>query len=342
MAVRKVKAKKQVDFFLPMMQRELIAPYVITRVAGDLFKGAKGDTVSLRIPGLKAKARDYNFRGRTAPIVFDDIMGGAAVPIKLDKHVYSATALEDEHLTLDEISFAQEVLAPQVEAVVGDFEKKIVAALRAVNAKHTVPFNLATGDPHLLAIEARRVMDSDKVAPRGGRTFLVGSDVAAGLLASDRLSRYDSTGQEGTPALREAVIGRLAGAPVVEHSGLEPDEAYYLHKTGLIVGNVAPVVPQGVTAGRSGISRDGFAVRWIQDYDPNYLRDRSVVSSFLGTNEFRDERNADGTWIFEEGDFDEEELEAAGVDPEDVNPVGTRKNVRVVKLDVTGTGSVLD
>lgn len=341
MAVLKVKPKKVVDFFLPMVERELISPFVVTRVNGDNFKGAKGDTVTLRVPGLKAVARDYNFRGRTGPIVLDDISGQAAISIKLNTHVYSATGLEDEHFTLDEINFANEVLVPQVAAVTDRIESKVVAGFRAADVKHSVSFD-AGDDPYLVALEAKRLMDGEKVAPQAGRFYFVGSDVAAAWLASDRLSRYDSTGQEGTPALREATIGRIAGAPVVEHSGLDPDEGYYLHKSGLIVGNVAPAVPQGAVKGTTGLSRNGFAVRWIQDYDPQYLRDRSVVSSFLGVNDFRDERNADGSWIYEQGDLDDDEFATMGIDPDTLPLAGAaRQNVRIVKFNVTGTGSVL-
>ena len=341
MAVLKVKARKVIEFFLPMVERELISPFLVTRVAGDNFKGALGDTVTLRIPGLKAVARDYNFRGRTAPIVLDDISGGAAVPIKIDTHVYSATGLEDEHMTLDEINFATEVLAPQVAAVTDRLETKTVAGIRAsaAAAKHQLTFD-AGDDPYLVTLEAKRLMDSEKVAPAGGRVFLVGSDIAAQWLASDRLSRYDSVGQDGTPALREATIGRLAGAPVVEHPGLNPGEGFYFHKSGLVTANLAPVVPQGVVQGRTGITRNGFATRWIQDYDPQYLRDRSVVSSFFGYNDIRDERNADGSWKFEQGDMTDEEFEVQGIDPALLPAAGTaRKNVRMVRL-TGGTGPV--
>lgn len=331
MAVIKTKPEKVVAFFLGMLERELIAPFVVTRVAQDFFKGAQNDTVTLRISGLRAVARDYEFRTRTAPIVLDDIAGEDSIDVKLDTHLYSATALTDEQMTLDDIEFANDVLGPQVDAVAGRAEGKVAAGLRAALVKYTVTFGDAA-DPHLVALEARRLMSSEKVAPYGGRAFLVGSDIAANFLASDRLSRYDSTGQEGTPALRESIIGRLAGAPVVQHEGLDPDEGYYLHKSGIVLGNVAPVVPQGVTAGRTGISKNGFAVRWIQDYDPNYLRDRSVVSSFMGVNDVRDERD----------------LTDMSVRPADYDPDGAGagaatgpRNVRVVKLDFTGTGSVL-
>jgi hypothetical protein len=325
-AVIKAKPQKVVAFFLGMLERELIAPFVVTRVGQDFFKGAQNDTVTLRVV-----ARDYEFRTRTAPIVLDDIAGEDSIDVKLDTHVYSATALTDEQMTLDEINFATEVLGPQVEAVTGRLEAKVVAGLRGAQVKHTVTFGDGV-DPHLVALEARRLMSSEKVAPYAGRTFLVGSDIAANFLASDRLSRYDSTGQEGSPALRESIIGRLAGAPVVVHEGLDPDEGYYLHKSGLVLGNVAPVVPQGATAGRTGISKNGFAVRWIQDYDPNYLRDRSVVSSFAGVNDVQDERD----------------LATGEIRPDNYDPDGAGagaatgpRNVRIVKLDFTGTGSVL-
>lgn len=331
MAVIKAKPQKVVAFFLGMLERELIAPFVVTRVGQDFFKGAQNDTVTLRVSGLRAVARDYEFRTRTAPIVLDDIAGEDSIDVKLDTHVYSATALTDEQMTLDEINFATEVLGPQVEAVTGRLEAKVVAGLRGAQIKHTVAFGDGA-DPHLVALEARRLMSSEKVAPYAGRTFLVGSDIAANFLASDRLSRYDSTGQEGSPALRESIIGRLAGAPVVVHEGLDPDEGYYLHKSGLVLGNVAPVVPQGATAGRTGISKNGFAVRWIQDYDPNYLRDRSVVSSFAGVNDVQDERD----------------LTDGSIRPDNYDPDGAGagaatgpRNVRIVKLDFTGSGSVL-
>lgn len=345
MAVRKIKAKKQINFALPMLQRQLIAPLVTTMIGGDNFKGALGDTVSLKVTeGSIAVAREYDFRGRTGPIVLDDIFQtGGNFPVKLNTHLYSATGLEDEHFTLDDISFAQEVLAPQVAAVAEKMEQKTVAGFRNLSFKHSIAFD-AADDPHLISIEARRLMDSEKVAPRNGRVHLIGSDIAAAWLASDRLSKYESTGETGTPALRDAIIGRLGGAPVIVHDGLRPEEGYYFHSSGLLVANVAPAVPLGATTGNSGISRLGYGLRWIQDYDANYLRDRSVVSSFYGLNEVRDERDPEGNWIVEVGEFDEDQLEVMrNRDGSAVTPVavGTRKNVRVIKYNVTGTGSVL-
>lgn len=343
MAVRKIKAKKTVDFFLPLLQRELLLPLLVSRYSGENFKGAKGDTVTMRTGKLKAVARDYDFRGRTGPIVLDDIFpDGASLPIKLNKHVVSATGLEDEHFTLDEVDFATEILNPQATAVAEDIEAKALAGFRAASVKHTVTITANT-DPLLATAEARRLMNSDKVAPISGRVHLIGTDIAAAWAASDRLARYDSVGQEGTPALREAIIGRLSGDPVVVHSGLAPDEGYYFHQSSIVLATVAPSIPRGVAFGQSA-TRNGISMRHIQDYDANYLRDRSVVSCFAGVTEFRDERNADGSWIFEAGDFDDEELAVMGIDPADtsvVKPVGTRKNVRIVKYSTSGFGALI-
>jgi hypothetical protein len=231
-----------------------------------------------------------------------------------------------------------------VTAVVERVEAKALTAIRnTTSIKHTLEFG-DDADPHLIAVEAKRLMDSEKVAPYSGRVFVVGNNIAAHFRASDRLSRYDSTGQTGTPALRDAIIGELSGSPVVEHNGLGPNEGFYMHGTSFVLGNASPDVPRGAVTGNSGISRRGVSVRWIQDYDANYLRDRSIVSTFIGVNEIRDERTAEGNWIIEDGEFDADELavmrnrDGSAVVPV---PVGTRKNVRIVKLTFTGTPSVL-
>lgn len=346
MAVQKVKAKKQIQYALPMIERQLILPWVMTVLGKQNFVGAKNDTATFDVGAGKsiATARDYDFRGRTGPIVLDDIyQEGGNIPVKLNKHVVSATGLELEHLTLDDINFASDVLAPQTEAVANSLEAKALAGFRNLHPKASLAVT-AGQDPHLIAVEARRLLSSFKVAPLSGRVFLIGEDIAADWLASDRLSEYNSTGETGTPALRDAIIGRLAGAPVVVHNGLNPDEGFYMHSSGLVLANAAPVVPVGAVTGSSGISRRGLAMTWIQDYDAAYARDRSIVHSFAGVNEIRDERAADGSWIIEEGEFDDEELAVMrNRDGSAVVPVavGTRKNVRIVPLTGTGYGSVL-
>lgn len=326
MAVVKIKPDKAVAFFLAVMERELLAPMLSLRLGQVDFEGAKNDVVTLRTRALRAVARDYEWRTRTAPIVFDDITEAEdGIPVKLDTHVVSGTTLTDEHFTLDEIDFGLEVLAPQAQAIADRLESKTVAAFNAINFKSTL--GIAAGDdPHLIAVESRRLLDSHKVAPRQGRFFLIGSDIEAAWLASDRLSKYEWTGQAGTPAMRNATIGGLAGAPVMTSLSLPPDFGLYGHPTMLGIANVAPRVPRGVAEGRTGQNRNGYSMRYIIDYDPLYLRDRCVTSTFYGATSINDERVLTGA--------------TAG----DLLPVGDPnrgvKNVRGVKFTFAGGGSV--
>jgi P22 coat protein - gene protein 5 len=300
MAVIKAKPEKLISTALAIMEKRTVTPFLTTRLPDDTFVGAKNDTVTLRIGKLRAVARNYEWRTRTAPIVMDDIQGEGGIAFKLDTHVYSATGLTLEHLTLDEINLVREVVGPQAEAVAADLEAKVLAKFATIPWKRTMAIT-ATTDPHLAAIEARRLLDADKVAPRAGRAYLIGSNVEAAWLASDRLSKFDSTGQEGTPALREAIIGRLAGAPVISMMELDPNFIWYGHTSALALANVAPVVPGGAKTGARGVSRNGFAGTVIQDYDSNYARDRMMFHAFAGLTDIRDERAANGDLLDPDG-----------------------------------------
>lgn len=291
MAVIKAKQEKIVPYFLELFQRQQYLSMLIERFAGENFVGALGDTITVPVnKRLQATARTYTWRTRPQPIVLDDISGYEdGLALKLDTHLYSATGLTDEHMNLDEIDFAREVLQPQAEAVGDELNARCLAAWRAAHFKRDFEVDAGT-DPHLVAVESRRRLDADKTAPQSNRYFLIGSDVAADWLTSDRLSKYEWNGEVGTPAVRAATIGALSNTPVLVNNELAPNEAYYLHKTGLIMANMAPRVPQGAVAGRTGVNAGGFAARWIQDYDAAFLTDRSIVSTFAGMNEIRDER----------------------------------------------------
>jgi len=341
MAVIKAKPEKVIENFLPLVQRQLIAPLLVTRVSEDTFKGAEGDKVTVRINKLRTRTREYNFRGRTAPIQMDDISGGEEFEIKIDKHVYTATSLEDEHMTLDDVSYTREVLAPQTDAIAADYEARVVQGLYNVDAKQTLSID-ADDDPYLVALEAKRLMDSWKTAPSQGRVLLAGSNVAAAWLATDRLTRYDSTGQSGTPALRDAIIGKLASTAVVEIPELDPNKAFYMHPSSLVLASVAPDVPRGVSTGAK-VSKNGYGMRYIVDYDANYLRDRSIVSTFLGMNEIKDERYLTDGYHDPETGENVSSGTAGAVEHRagDIKHDAVAKNARIIPINLSGFTSVL-
>jgi len=299
MAVIKAKPEKFIPYLFPLLQRELVVPLITTRVADDTFVGAQGDTVTMRVGGLRTVARKYEWRTRTAPIVLDDIQGGDGIPITFGVHTYSATGLTDEHYTMDEIDLVREVLQPQTEAVARDLEADVVAAYTALPTRESVTFtenssNKEIGDPYVVAINAGRALDRQKAAPRSGRVWLVGANVAAAILKSDRVSKFDWAGPSNALALRDATIARLAGLDVVVSDAFDPNFSVVTHGTSLVLGTLAPKAPRGASMSQAARA-DGFAMRWLMDYDSNFLRDRSIVSMFSGIARVFDERNADGS-----------------------------------------------
>lgn len=345
MAVIKAKPRKAIESFIQVVDSSLLAPKVITQISGELFKGAAGDEVVLETRKRRTRSREYEFRTRTSPIQMDDISGGEELVIKLDTHVYTASAFTDEHLTLDDIDFVEEVFEPQADAIAADYETRAVQALHNVDAKTEIDFSV-NDDPYLIALEANRRMSSFKTAPNTGRVLIVGSNVAASWLASDRLSRYDSTGETGTPALRNATIGRIGNLRVLEIPELDPNEAFLQHQSSLVLASVAPIIPRGVIAGAYA-QRDGYGMRWIADYDAAFLRDRSIISTFLGINELKDERYLSDGYHDPETGANVAQGTPGAVEHRigDTKPDAIAKNVRIIPLHLTdfdATDGLLD
>lgn len=272
---------------LGLLRRELILPRLVTRLGIEDFRGAKNDTVNVRVPARLA-AREYEWRTRNNPIVLDDIEE-TSVPVALTEHPYSAVAVSDEELTLDITDFATQVLNPQILAVAEALEAAIATAIEGATYAVEIPYaetEDGTGAAFYRAlVDARKALNDAKV-PASERFVALGSSVEAAVLKEDAFRRVDESGS--SDALRDAVIGRAAGFTIIGNvQGLSPDFAVAGHKSAFAFANVAPEVPSGVPLGASTVF-DGLAMRWIRDYDPNYLRDRSVVSSFAGAASVED------------------------------------------------------
>lgn len=262
-----------------MLERELVLPRLVTRYGRADFAGQANDTITVRVPTILT-AREYEFRTRVNPIVMDDIAEDS-FPLTLNKHPYSAVAVTDEELTLDIASFATQVLAPQVRAVAEKLESYVATAMSTAPyaLNHTIAMSGTTDEPRNIAVEARRLLNVANV-PSGDRVLLLGANIEADFLKSDHLTKVSESGSDN--ALREGIIGRMAGFTVVGNvNSIDPNVGYAFHTSAFALANVAPVVPDGAVMGSSQ-AYGGLAMRWIRDYDPNYLRDRSVVSAFAG------------------------------------------------------------
>ncbi len=294
------KAEKLAGVALGLLQREIVLPNLFTSRYGiQDFKGAKGDVVNIKRPAI-LKAQDAGFRSRNA-IVYQDLLQ-SRIQVALSRYPISPVQLSDEELTLDIVDFAQDVTAPQVRALVEDFENTVAGALAGATYVHEVSYNAAgsgdIADPRKVAIQARKLLNQSNV-PAGGRYWIVGSEVSAAIASYDDLLDVDTSGM--SEAVREGVVGRLAGFTIVESNALDGDESYFVHNSAVALAYVAPAAPRGATS--SGIAVEGgFSVRQLFDYDSDTLKDRSILGVFTGGAVVTDPSvDADGDVIVDNG-----------------------------------------
>lgn len=272
------KADKMAATALALLQKEVKGAGLFVHKYGIAdYVGAKGDTVMIKRPPILA-ARDAGFRERNTLVV--DKIVQSKIAVKLDKHPYSRVELSPEEATLDEVNYVRDVQAPQVRALVEDFDKSIAAALAGATFVNEVAYDAATGDPRKVARRAKRLLDSANV-PAAGRMWLVGAAVSEAIATLDKLLDVDTAGIP--EALRDGVVGRLAGFAIIDWPTLEDDESYFVHNTAVALSAVAPVVPRGAAAGAT-ISGNGLAVTQVWDYQSDTLADQSTVHAFTGAN----------------------------------------------------------
>ncbi len=311
--------EKIVSQGLGLLQRQLILPRLVQRLGIADYRQTKNTTINIKIPSI-LPAHEYEWRTRAKAIEVDELEE-FSIPVTLNKHVVSAVTITDEELTFDIGSWGEQVARPQIEGVGRKLESYVATAMETdANYRHEVVW--IQGDPEdddrslwRAATKANRYLNEENV-PVDGRILLVGAAAEEAALNSKHLVDVDTSGTDGV--LRDAIIGRIAGFTVVGRcNSVDPDFAVAFHPTAFALGNVAPVVPDGVTTGAT-MTYDSLAMRWIRDYDADHLRDRSVYSSFAGAVSVEDGRN----WDEEDADFGEL----------------TEENVRAVKLDFSPFG----
>lgn len=291
-----VKGTKFAATALGLLRRQVKAPGLFTFKFGIAdFKGAEGDVINIKRPPVLV-AREKPWRGDDAIVV--DQLSNSKIQVALNRHIYSAVALSPEEETLDEIDYVRDVQQPQVSAILDFFENIVVSALRAAAFVFGVTFNTASSDPvesdpRKVAVRARKLAQKAHW-PLSGRYWLVGANVSEAVASYDKLLEVDASGLP--EALREGVVGRLAGWTIIELDALGDDESYFVHETAIAIANVAPVVPNGVAKGGGVAAGNGLAVTQLWDYDSDHLKDRSIVHSFAGATAVLDpEQNADGS-----------------------------------------------
>lgn len=280
MAHTPVKPQKIAATAAVALEEALVVPATFQREGIDQFKGAENDTINITVEGV-LPFRTYGWRNdRSQPIQFDEY-AERKIAVSFGGNIYSAVKLTDEQNDFDFNGWAK-LMAKQTEAVGRGLEREAVTTL--LNAPYNVTLGGAVAArPKLRAtlIRAREVLNRFRV-PSAGRVMLIGSGWESALLNDPDLNLASNVGDgEAVSALREATIGRKYGFNFVASSELPPDMAVAMVPSAFIFLTGAPTVPQSAPFG-STASHNGVALRWVRDYDPNFMQDRSVVNTYKG------------------------------------------------------------
>ena len=290
-----IKATKVVNTALGVLQRETILPNLVWRDAAGDFAGVKDDTITIRVPSFTT-SRTRTLRTGT-PITMDEV-SETSVDVKIDTDVYKGINVTDENLTLDIVDFGAQILNPILRAIVMGIEDELADTISGADYALTGAFS--EDAPLKSVLSARRKLN-DCYVPSSGRALVVGSEIEQ-IILEDLANRAVAAPAEQN-ALTDATIStNYGGFRVVLANGIAPDECYAIHNTAFVLSSRAPVVPDGATWG-AAMSSGGFAIRVIKDYDPLYLRDRCIGSSWIGCDVVKDDGdlNDDGQFVPEDG-----------------------------------------
>jgi hypothetical protein len=260
-----------------------VLPRTVRQDFSQEFVAGRGQTVNILAPISAGAARTYTKANRTArdAIVFDDI-AQTWIPVTMEDQVYKAMRLPDDFATFSLTSLEQQVLRPQAESVVDGLTAPLLAKMNAVATAPTtgagsVPALAADGSNAAQVLISMRAALNAKKVPFTDRFLALTPAAEAAILSLPQLQKVNESGSDGV--LREATLGRLFGFTIVTDPGLTKSIAY--HRDAFAHVTRPSRNPEGA-AKSATVAQDGFALRWIQHYNPLQLEDQSVVDAFVG------------------------------------------------------------
>lgn len=307
---QKIKPQHVADTYVGLIYDELLLTNLITPGSFDGFKGYEDDTVNVKVPGL-LPARSYAFRNdrNNDGIQFDQYSENT-VPLTFTAgRIYSAVRVTDEQNDFDQTTV--DYLAPvQARAVARGMENDTANTMR--NADYEVVVGGAENDIYKALVEARKLLNKFRV--QGVRNLVVGSDFEAALLLDKRFTAAISSGEQAGSIMRTGNIGNWVGFNIFVSDVIAPDEAIAFTDSSFAFAVAAPYVPASVPFGATAAS-DGYALRWLRDYDLRYVVDRSLVDCFFGSRQIKDKG-----WVVSE---------IAATQPESSGKAGSTVNTKV-------------
>jgi hypothetical protein len=263
--------------------QDLILPRLVLRDAEKDFGGGSGTVINVRTPptvtGGGARTYTQALRDAATPIVLDRLQE-ATIPVTIGPMLYKGAPITDEDFTFELTDFTRQVVDPLAQPVGIGAEKVLADEINSFTPSATIIPALDGSDIHQSILEARMELNKRHL-PQQGRVLVVAPEIEFALLVDEqnRLVRYQDSGS--TEALRNATIGRLYGMPVIISTELAANSFIIFQREAFAFVLRAPLVPDGCTYGAS-ISYQGLALRFIRDYDPNFMQDRAIINTFAG------------------------------------------------------------
>ena len=255
-------------------------PRTVRQDFSTAFVAGAGQTVNVRNPISAGTAKVYTPADRAArtAIGFNDLTE-TWFPVTLNDQIYNAVRLPDDFATFTLKDLTRQVLRPQAESVVDGLAAPLVAEMSAIATDASIPVMALDGSNIIdVLIKTRQVLNVRKIST-DGRTFAVGSDIEAALLALPQLQKVNEAGS--SEVLRNATIGRLFGFNIIAAPELAADFGVAYHRDAFAHVTRPSRQPEGA-AKSATVAQDGFSLRWIQHYNPLQLEDQSVVDTFFG------------------------------------------------------------
>ena len=288
----KVKPEVLIEAGVEALNDKLVVSNTITK-RNDIAKffSAAGDTITQRVKGT-LPVRQYAPRNDRSQPIITDAYAESTVSITIDViRPYSAVKLTDEQKDWDFNGGWGDITDLQAETVSQFIEngvmEKILAAPyeRVVVAKDTDAAAIKAATEigqdvyYNMFVEAKKGLRLMR-SPYDNLVAVCGVDFEEALLKSNRLVKDQGTGDS---ALTSATLGTIAGVRVISSTHVPAKEAFLYHSTAFVAFTGVPSIPKSVPFGASA-SANGWAMRWLMDYDSGYLTDRSIFDTYAGYN----------------------------------------------------------
>lgn len=291
----KVKPKVLAEGAVEALQDRLAISNTVTkRSDAKTFYRSEGDTITHRVKGT-LPVRQYAPRNdRSKPIV-TDTYSETTVDVKISQErPYSAIKLTDEQKDWDYQDGWGDITEAQIDTL-GEYLENgtLNQILSAPYERHVLVQDDAAGKTAAkeanqdiffnAVVEAKMALKLMRT-PNEKLYALVGVGMATELIQSNKLVKNQGTGDS---ALSSDVIGTLAGVDFIMSTHVPSDQAILYASSGFLTFTGAPSIPQSVPFGATA-SANGWALRWLMDYDTGFLTDRSVFDTYAGHAYTRD------------------------------------------------------